>query len=228
MLTHVIDALASLDPPPGLAFKGGTALRLCFYEDFRYSADLDFSLVELSAEAATELLARACAKPAAQIEFPKLQLTDNTPLRLVYVGPLGREREIKVDFADDELVLEPARTHVIKRYTDQTDDRPELWTYTLREVAAEKLRCVIQRLQCRDVADLHRLLVQEGVDADDAWEMFETKARAKGIEPSKFAERLESREPQYRTRWERELDDLDPNFEEAETVFRELRRALRS
>ena len=44
VLTHVIESLARSDPPPGLVFKGGTALRLCFYEDFRYSADLDFSL----------------------------------------------------------------------------------------------------------------------------------------------------------------------------------------
>ena len=30
----------------GLVFKGGTALRLCYFEDYRYSADLDFSVVE--------------------------------------------------------------------------------------------------------------------------------------------------------------------------------------
>jgi predicted nucleotidyltransferase component of viral defense system len=227
VLTHLIDSLASLEPPPGLVFKGGTALRLCFYEDFRYSADLDFSLVDTSVEAASELLASACARCVDEIGFPQLQLTEAAPYWIVYTGPLGREREIKLDLADDELVLDTDQTAVIKRYTDQPDDRPTLWTYTLLEVAAEKLRCVVQRQQCRDVSDLHRLLVHERVDADRAWEMFEAKARAKNIEPSKFKERLDSREPQYRRQWDREIGDLDPGFVDANTVFRELRRALR-
>jgi predicted nucleotidyltransferase component of viral defense system len=227
MLTHLIDALAKLDPPPGLVFKGGTALRLCFYEDFRYSADLDFSLVDLNVEDATQLLTHAAAKCVQEIGFPQLQLTDTTPAWLVYTGPLGREREIKVDLADDELVLDTAPSAVIKRYSDQPDDRPKLSTYTLLEITAEKLRCVIQRRQCRDLSDLHRLLVQEQVDVDQAWELFEAKAQAKNIEPSKFEERLNSREQQYRKQWDRELGDLDPGHVDANTVFRELRRALR-
>ena len=161
VLTHVIDALAKLEPAAGLVFKGGTALRLCFYEDFRYSADLDFSLVDMRVAAATALLADACAACATQVGFPQLRLTDTEPFRLVYTGPLGREREIKLDLADDELVLESSLTSVIKRYPDQSDDRPELRTYTLLETAAEKLRCVIQRLECRDLSDLHRLLVHD-------------------------------------------------------------------
>jgi uncharacterized protein len=227
VLTHMIDSLASLDPPRGLVFKGGTALRLCFYEDFRYSADLDFSLVDVSVEDATQLLTRAAAKCVDEIGFPQLQLTDTTPPWLVYTGPLGREREIKVDLADDELVLDTTLSSVIKRYSDQADDRPELWTYTLLEITAEKLRCVIQRQQCRDISDLHRLLVYERVDVNHAWELFEAKARAKNIEPSKFEERLNSREQQYRKQWDRELGDLDPGYVDANTVFRELRRALR-
>jgi predicted nucleotidyltransferase component of viral defense system len=44
VLTRVVDSLAQLDPPAGLVFKGGTALRLCFCEDFRYSAASSFSI----------------------------------------------------------------------------------------------------------------------------------------------------------------------------------------
>jgi len=29
-----------------LAFKGGTALRRCWFENYRFSEDLDFSLIE--------------------------------------------------------------------------------------------------------------------------------------------------------------------------------------
>ena len=48
VLTHVVEALGRLPAAEGLIFKGGTALRLCFFEDYRYSADLDFSLRDLT------------------------------------------------------------------------------------------------------------------------------------------------------------------------------------
>lgn len=45
VLAHIIAGLAALDIDHGLVFKGGTALRLCYFDDYRYSADLDFSLI---------------------------------------------------------------------------------------------------------------------------------------------------------------------------------------
>ena len=46
MLTHVLAAIASTPDAHRMIFKGGTALRLCSFEDYRSSADLDFSLVD--------------------------------------------------------------------------------------------------------------------------------------------------------------------------------------
>ena len=34
VLTHIAQALVQLEPAAGLVFKGGTALSLCFYEDY--------------------------------------------------------------------------------------------------------------------------------------------------------------------------------------------------
>ena len=50
VLAHVVTSLATLENDTGLVFKGGTALRLCHIDDYRYSADLDFSLVSGSIE----------------------------------------------------------------------------------------------------------------------------------------------------------------------------------
>lgn len=226
VLTHIVEALAQLEPPSGLVFKGGTALRLCFYEDFRYSADLDFSLVELTVEDGLELLRRALERCMEEVGLPRLTLADE-PSEVEYVGPLGRERAIKLDLADDELVLETTRRPVISRYSDQPDDGATITTYTLEEIAAEKLRCVIQRLLCRDISDLHRLFVREGVDVEIVWPLFEEKARSKNLDPDRFNERLLTREPQYRRRWEQELSDLEPDVAQFEEVIRQLRRALR-
>jgi predicted nucleotidyltransferase component of viral defense system len=89
------------------------------------------------------------------------------------------------------------------------------------------LRCVIQRLLCRDISDLHRLFVREGVEVATAWPLFEEKTRAKNLDPERFSERLSAREPEYKRRWEQELSDLGPDVAPFEAVVRELRRRLR-
>jgi uncharacterized protein len=45
VLAHVLAAISEHDRQARVVFKGGTALRLCHLEDYRYSADLDFSLI---------------------------------------------------------------------------------------------------------------------------------------------------------------------------------------
>ena len=173
VLTHIVDSLAHVDGASGLIFKGGTALRLCFYQDFRYSADLDFTLDELETPEAIEVIRAALKLAAGSIELPSLEIPEGDPPTIRYVGPLGRERSIKVDLVDDELVIKTTDRAVIRRYTDQPDETALLRTYALEEAAGEKLRCVIQRQLCRDVSDLHRLFVQEDVDVENAWTIFE-------------------------------------------------------
>lgn len=44
VLAHSLIAISERDREQRPVFKGGTALRLCHFENYRYSADLDFSL----------------------------------------------------------------------------------------------------------------------------------------------------------------------------------------
>ena len=45
-LAWFLSALSLSDLRPVLAFKGGTALKRCYYADYRFSEDLDFTLLE--------------------------------------------------------------------------------------------------------------------------------------------------------------------------------------
>lgn len=209
-------------------FKGGTALRVCFYEEFRYSADLDFSLVETPLEDALDAIERALTLCQEERGVETLILHRDSG-QVAYSGPMGRERTVKLDIATDELVISTISVPLIVRYDDQTNPSPSTKAYAIEEIAAEKLRCVIQRLQCRDVSDLHRLLVQEGVDVDESWALFEEKARHRGFEPEQFAERLQSRSANYERRWTDELEvHLGAGVPHFEGTMRELRRALRN
>jgi predicted nucleotidyltransferase component of viral defense system len=77
--------------------------------------------------------------------------------------------------------------------------------YTLEGTAAEKLRCVIQRLQCRDLYDIHALFVVHGIDPSFVWPLFERKARHRQLDPGLFQTRFKERLPQYEARWTEEL-----------------------
>ena len=89
----------------------------------------------------------------------------------------------------------------------------------------------MQRLQCRDLYDLHELLVVNEVDAEAIWPAFERKARHRGRDPDRFAEYFNDRVPKWRDRWEQELPEYvaePPHFDGAlRAIRRELRFAFR-
>ena len=225
VLAHIIAALGGLDDSHGLVFKGGTALRLCYFEDYRYSADLDFSVVDGDLDAAYTIIEAAFTAVTGAIDV--LNLTHDEPRRIEYRGPLGRQRYLKLDIADDELVLGADTVNLLRRWPDLPESGA-VRAYTLAEIAGEKLRCVMQRMQCRDLLDLWLLFDDAGVDAQDAAEVFLPKAAHRHLDPGQFEASYRARLPQYRRRWTNELEvhvpgDV-PYFEQVErAVSRRLR-----
>lgn len=227
VLAHALTAISKHDERAMLTFKGGTALRLCHFDEFRYSADLDFSLIDgLGTDDPLQLIADALVECKEQTGFPILQLIDENHPRIEYVGPLGaKSRSLKIDLSDDELVEETTTLPIARRYEDQPHG--QCLVYTLDEIAAEKLRCIMQRLQCRDLYDLHKLLVVRGVDAETVWPAFGRKARHRDRDPGGFAGRFDSLVPEWKRRWDLELVeyvDSPPHFD---AVLRAVRRRLR-
>ena len=227
VLAHVVAAVGGLGRDSCLVFKGGTALRLCHVQDYRYSADLDFSVVGGSLEDGQRDVIRALGSTGGSLEG--LRLTDDRPPRIAYTGPLGRERTLKLDLADDELVIHTEDRALLPQWPDLPGGAT-VRVYSVLEIAGEKLRCVLQRLQCRDLFDLHLLFEELGVDSGEAAEVFRPKAEHRGFDPALLATRYPERLEQYGKRWERELAEHVPgevpHFDEvARAVSRCLRRA---
>ena len=78
VLAHIIAALGGLDDSHGLVFKGGTALGLCYFEDYRYSADLDFSVVAVSLKNACTIIEAAFAAVTGAIDVLNLTSVDES------------------------------------------------------------------------------------------------------------------------------------------------------
>jgi hypothetical protein len=232
VLAHVVAQLHRVSLPDGgqLVFKGGTALRLVHVGDYRYSADLDFSVLNATKSDAHAALLEVVAAARDHAGFPVLELSDDASPMLRYVGPLqaGKPRELKVDIATDEYV-ETVEQLGIRQVWDDLPASIPFDVYPLDEIAAEKLRCVIQRLQCRDLFDLFQLVDALGVHLTDVRLPFERKARAKNLDPGIFRQRFEDRLPQYKKRWSDEMSDHLPyDPPDFDGVVRVVRRNLRA
>lgn len=227
VITHLIQRLSSLPESESLTFKGGTALRLVHFQTFRYSADIDLNCHDprLSDTEAMALVANAAVLLAADLGV-SVRVEDSL---ILYTGPRNQAEpeRIKLDIATDELTTdEPIRQRIIRRYPDQTDGT-SLPTYGVVEAAAEKLRCVIQRLQCRDLFDIHRLLAIEGTYIDQVWAQFDMEARHRGLDPGALAKRWRTRVEAYQRRWSTEMRRYASDVPDFDRVLRETERALR-
>lgn len=121
VLAHTLTSISKHDQHDKVVFKGGTALRLCHFDDYRYSADLDFSLIDgLGVDEALQLIENALIECRERLQAPVLRLTDAIPPRIEYIGPLdAKPRQLKLDLADDELVDEVATLPIVCRHEDQ-------------------------------------------------------------------------------------------------------------
>jgi uncharacterized protein len=104
-LAWLLNALAESDLRPVLAFKGGTALKRCYFAEYRFSEDLDFTLREaLLFDQIRARLERVYAAVQEQsgIVFtfdrqdPRVRLNTHT-FYLRYTGPLPGNNDVKVD-----------------------------------------------------------------------------------------------------------------------------------
>ena len=187
---------------------------------------MDFSTVGIQVEAACTIIDAALAAAGGAVKG--LALTGHSPKRIEYQGPLGRPRFLKLDITDDEIVLSVSSAQLLTRWRD-LPSAVMVPAYSIHEIAGEKLRCLMQRLQCRDLYDLWFLSEHADLDLHEVIEIFKRKALHRNLDPSDFRKKYEARLRQYKDRWIRELEihlrGPIPHFERVErTVSRKLRR----
>ena len=220
-----------------LVFKGGTVLKKIYYEDYRFSEDLDFTLLEtsLSNDQIFDWFGEVFEYVKEEANIP-LEIIDNTEhedgginFYIGYTGPLGGQggkKSVKVDISRSEkLEFEPLVKPVFIAYSDIEDH--ELLCYRLEEVLVEKLRSVMQRMQARDFYDIWFLLEQEKMEIEYYLNEFAGKCVAKNLNPADFPKKLAERLPGYRGRWKGSLNEQIQNLPNFERVEREVLRHLR-
>jgi predicted nucleotidyltransferase component of viral defense system len=161
---------------PGLrdawVFKGGTCLKKCFVETYRFSEDLDFTVLEngplepgdlqpVLAETLDTVEQETGISLMGREPFLKLRPDGlSAEGRIYYRGPRGApgEARVKLDLTYDELVVEPTVERAIAHpYDDGLPGKATVRCYSFAEVFAEKLRALGQRTRPRDLYDIVNL-----------------------------------------------------------------------
>jgi predicted nucleotidyltransferase component of viral defense system len=191
-----------------MVFKGGTVLKKVYFENYRFSEDLDFTLLnaEISNEQIFAWFKEVFEITKEEANIP-LDIIDNNEhedgginFYISYIGPLGGQgnnKKVKVDISrSEQLVFEPVRNDVFIGYSDLEEH--QLLCYSLEEVLVEKMRSVMQRMQARDFYDLWYLLEKHEMDVDFYLSEFETKCKSKDLRHTDFPKKLDERLPQYK------------------------------
>jgi predicted nucleotidyltransferase component of viral defense system len=175
-LAWFLVGLSTTELASRLAFKGGTALKRCYFGDYRFSEDLDFTVIEpVSEEEIRRGVDAACERAAAlsAIVFAFDREDRHSHLNsftffMTYEGVWPRQgarNEVKVDVTMAERLAFPLeRRPVLKGYPEFAD-LPEdafLTVYSLGEIAAEKAVALIDpaRSEPRDLYDLEFLITR--------------------------------------------------------------------
>ena len=221
-----------------IVFKGGTVLKKVYFEDYRFSEDLDFTLLnnDISNEQIFEWFSELFEYIQDEANIP-LAIIDNNKhedgginFYISYVGPLGgigAKKRVKVDISRSEkLQFEPVMQGSFLGYSDQEEH--ELLCYPLEEVLVEKLRSVMQRMQARDFYDIWYLLEIHEMNVAFFSNEFRSKCESKDIDPTDFHNKLAQRLPQYKGRWESSMLDQIHGLPDFDQVVREVMRHLKN
>lgn len=189
-------------------FKGGTCLKKCYFETYRFSEDLDFSLLpnasytpEALLEQLRELVARA--HEMSGIELPPAEVRVDAKrnkqgqatfqARIAYRGPMGTPNlpRLLLDITQHEPVIDaPTRRHVHHAYPDAFSEDTTVAAYSIEELCAEKTRALYERTRPRDLYDVVQLIENyaDAIDLPRARDLFLDKCKSKGLKVPTGAE----------------------------------------
>ena len=227
-----------------LAFKGGTALRRCHFSEYRFSEDLDFTLLQLlSFEQMKQELESVYeeVKQASNITFrfsrpDPIAHQNSYTFYLMYEGPLpvtSTLKEIKVDITIKERVFFAPEELAVLKSCDEFIDLPEgekILVYSLSEIATEKTIALLDRARTepRDLYDLWYLTEQDGaVVLSGCLEAINAKLAHRGKKLDEVRGEFYKKEARLKKTWETRLFAQMANLSEFDNVYRAVKRSFR-
>lgn len=229
-------------------FKGGTCLKKCYVETYRFSEDLDFT-IKAPSHLDEKFLSRAFGGIYKWISdnsgpdfFPDSERFDiyenprgnpSCQARLAYRGPVsprsGGAPRVKLDLTADELVvLPPAKVEIVHPYNDSPEKGIRILSYDYEEIFAEKVRALAERVRPRDLYDVVNLYRNARMrpPVSRLLEILRPKCEFKGLDIPKEGD-LDARRQNFELLWESTLAHQLPFLPPFDSFWNELPNFLR-
>jgi predicted nucleotidyltransferase component of viral defense system len=229
-------------------FKGGTCLKKCYFENYRYSEDIDLTILDPNFILQSDWLKSLCQEVSDVADIP-LNILKNIDvihndkhvgfdIEICYWGvdhnkgesPVFRKvchTKIILEIRHFELIALPlVHRKLIHPYSDSKMVYSTIPCYSIEEILSEKLRALIQRNrgEARDYFDLWYIKNNvSNIDWVMVKEVFFKKCAFKDIEFTSFNQFfLEERIRQVHITWDKRLKHQLPFQIEKEIVISEL------
>ena len=242
-LTWFLIGLSQSSLKKSLVFKGGTCLRRCYFKDYRFSEDLDFTLIstmgreEILAKIKDEIFPFVRKEVGMTFGIHKIEEdSQNThQFYLSYTGPLAATtatKTVKVDITfNEKLVTDPVLRLILKSYDEYDDFKEvhEILTYTIDETVTEKICALIdpKRSEPRDLYDIWHLFNEEGISRDFLSVYVIEKLKAKGVNYQDRRNNLSGKEARIGKMWDNRLSQQVSDLPSFGDVFRDVQRNFR-
>jgi hypothetical protein len=225
-----------------LAFKGGTAIKRCYFGDYRFSEDLDFTLIEdvpfetirAELEPVFEEVRRASGVIFRYQREDRQSHANSYTFYLAYEGPLPARatNDVKTDITIRERLVLPLAEQAVVRGYDEYEDLPGgavVRVYSLEEIAVEKVVALGDRArnEPRDLYDAWYLTSEGHVDLGGLKAEVERKLEFRDRTLAAFGEEFRRKEARFRKLWQARLAAQMVRLPEFDAVFRAVQRSLR-
>ena len=259
LLSWVLAGVARVDALGNtLVFKGGTALKKCWFGNYRFSGDLDFSA--LASAPTGDRMERAVREACdvavtlldeyAPVEISCERYTESQPhpggqeaftIRARLPWQKRPHTRVMVEVSVDEKLLKPVQTRdIIHEYGESLE--AQIQVYALEEIVAEKLRAILQhveslaergwsRSRARDYYDLWRVLgaYRDQMDLAGFLSFLHDKCAVRNVAFSSADDFFQETMLSYVEKtWNQWLGPLVPDLPSFEMVMRELRPQVES
>ena len=226
-----------------LIFKGGTCIKKIHIEDYRYSEDMDFTLhPDLEEDISDDEIFSAFGevfteiKEAANIDLSipedSMEVHESGGLKFFvdYVGPLGgRGDHVKMDISKGEkLEFDVENLKMYNHYSDIAEEEEvTIQCYGLEEVVIEKMAALMGRTIPRDLYDFEYLTNNEGIELQDIFYEYQSKAEHKGHDPDEFIAKVTAKEKVFEKAWRENLRHQIKDLQDFKEVWRNFNKQLR-
>lgn len=226
-----------------LIFKGGTAIKKCYFANYRFSEDLDFTLAEATPfetirtqlEAVYGEVRRSSGIIIRFSREDRKKHQNSYTFYLAYEGPLPgtHTKEVKVDITIDERMVVPVQDRKLLKGYDEYTDLPEnekLRVYALDEILVEKVAALTDfaRNEPRDLYDAWYLISTEKMDLSLLVPEITSKLEFRGRTIDGMGDVFIKKETRLKKLWQARLAHQMVSLPHFEEVYRYVRRSFRA